>query len=224
MTPAELATFEAAIISACAEHKCDYWEDGYWCCVVTQGYFVKFNSYNSLYPQVEMQKYISQCTKLDRSAPCVPKVLHFFHWKYQMAYMVMDYIKPTPTPVLDLPKRVALALQWLRNLPAPPGHVGIGPLGNSHTCHTLFKDCMVPLSFLSIQAVDRYMDQVCPCLYSLEHSLSANTWLGPGYHTDPVLVQASSACHISKFHRELQTLETLQPLDLQTTWWLWEYQ
>src|SRR5258708_17828605 len=86
-----------------------------------------------------MQKYVSQCAKLDKSAPRVPEVLHFFNQNYQMAYVVMDYIKPTPTPVPDLPKRVALALQWLRNLTAPPGHVGIGPLGNGRARHTLFR-------------------------------------------------------------------------------------
>src|SRR5258708_30085195 len=143
--------------------------------MVIQGYFIKFDCYKSLCPQVEMQKYVSQCAKLDKSAPCIPEVLHFFNQNYQMSYIVMDYIKPTPTPVPDLPKRVALALHWLLNLPAPPSHVGIGPLGNGRACHTLFKDCMVPLSFSSIQAMDRYLDQVCPCLYFLEHSPSTNT-------------------------------------------------
>src|SRR5258708_6364367 len=143
--------------------------------MVIQGYFIKFDCYKSLYPQVETQKYVSQCAKLDKSTPCIPKVLHFFNQNYQMAYIVMDYIKPTPTPVLDLPKRVALTLQWLRNLTAPPGHVGFGLLENAQPRHMLFKDCMVPLSFLSIQAMDRYLDQVCPCLYFLEHLPSANT-------------------------------------------------
>ena len=48
MTPAELAAFEAAIISTCTEHERDYWEDGYQRCVVTQGYFIKFDSYDSI--------------------------------------------------------------------------------------------------------------------------------------------------------------------------------
>jgi hypothetical protein len=42
---------------------------------------------------------------------------------YQMVYMIMEYIKHTPFPVPDHPERVALALQWLRDLPAPPGRL-----------------------------------------------------------------------------------------------------
>jgi len=52
-------------------------------------------------------------------APRVPEVLHFFHRDYRMAYMVMEYIKFTPPPVPDLPKKAALAVQWLRDLPVP---------------------------------------------------------------------------------------------------------
>ncbi len=68
---------------------------------------------------------------------------------------------------------MALALQWLHDLPAPPGHVGIGPLGNGLARHTLFKDCTAPLSFPSTQALDRYLDRVRPCLYflSIRHPL-----------------------------------------------------
>jgi len=58
-----------------------------------------------------------------------------------MAYVVMKYIKFAPHSVPDLPKKVALAIQWLRDLPAPPpDRVRIGPLGDGRVRHTLFKN------------------------------------------------------------------------------------
>jgi hypothetical protein len=170
------STSEDAIIRACTEHEHNHRrDDDYRRCVVTQGYFVKFDSYNTLRPQVETQKYVSQRAKLDGSAPRVPEVLHFFHRDGRMGYVVMEYIKPTTTPVVDLPQRVALALQWLRDLPAPTGHDGIGPLGKGRARHMLFKDYRAPLYFSSIQAIQRYLDEVRPCLHFLEPSPSANT-------------------------------------------------
>ncbi len=79
MIPDKLANFEAAIISTCSEHERMHCRDpDYRCCVDTQGFFVKFDSFKSLYPQVETQKYVFDCAELDKSAPRVPKVLHFF--------------------------------------------------------------------------------------------------------------------------------------------------
>ncbi|KAL4074254.1 hypothetical protein J3A83DRAFT_4371530 [Scleroderma citrinum] len=135
-TPGDTATFEAAIISACAEHE-------------------RAHRRNLC---TETQKYVFQCAKGDMSAPRIPEVLYFFHRNYQMAYMVMEIIKFIPLPVPDLPERVALALQWLRDLPAPPDRVWIGPLGGGRARHTLFKNYKAPLSFLSIQAIERYLN------------------------------------------------------------------
>jgi hypothetical protein len=174
-TPDDLAAFEAAIISACAELEINHrWGDDYRRCVITQGVFVKYDSYLSLYPQYLTQKYVFQHAESDTSVPHVPKVLHFFHQNKKMAYLVMEYINLTSPPVPDLPHRAALALRWLRGLPAPPGHARIGPLGNGRARHVLFKDCTAPLSFSSIQAVERYLNTVRPCLYFLEQSSSAN--------------------------------------------------
>ena len=163
MTPApfDLASFEDAIISACETHEHDHEaEYDYRRCVIIEGVFVKFDSYQSLWPQFQTQTYIFQCAKLDVSAPRVPEVLHFFHRDYQMAYMVMEYITLPPSPVPDLPQKVALALQWLRDLPAPTKRVRIGPRGSGCARHTLFKDCKAPLSFSSIEAVERYLNKV----------------------------------------------------------------
>ena len=175
-THGDAAAFEAVIISACAEHeRAHRRKDGYRRCLVIEGVFVKFDSYQSLYPQVETQKYVFQCAMGDMSAPRVPEVFNFFHQSFQMAYMVMEYIKLTPPPVPDLPEKVALALQWLRDLPAPPDRVRIGPLGGGRARHTLFKDYKAPLSLSSIQAIERYLNTVRSRLSFLEHSPSANT-------------------------------------------------
>jgi len=177
MTPApvDLAAFEDAIISACEKHERDHkGEHDYRRCVVTEGAFVKFDSYYSLWPQFQTQDYVSQCAKLDMSAPRVPGVLHFFHRDYRMAYLAMEYITLTPPPVPDLPQKAALALQWLRDLPVPTERVRIGPLGSGHAGHMLFKNFRAPLSFSSVEALERYLNN-CVRGYILEHLPPTNT-------------------------------------------------
>ena len=159
--PGDLTTFEAAIISACEKHEDDHGNDlGYRPCVVAEGVFIKFDDYELLYPQFQTQGYIFQCAKGDMSAPRVPEILHFFHRDYETAYMVMEYIKLVPPPVLDLPQKAAMAIQWLRDLPVPSDRVRIGPLGSGCAWHMLFKECEAPLSFSSIQALERYLNKV----------------------------------------------------------------
>ncbi|KZT04173.1 uncharacterized protein LAESUDRAFT_703740 [Laetiporus sulphureus 93-53] len=160
-TPNDAAAFEAAIIRACAEHERSHWrENGYRRCLVIDGFFVKFDDYESLYPEFETQTYVFQCAKSNMSAPHVPEVIQFFHRDHQMSYMVMENLKFTPTPVPDLPQRAALAIQWLRDLPTPPpDRVRIGPLGSGHARHKFFKDYNAPLSFSSIQAIERYLNK-----------------------------------------------------------------
>lgn len=144
MPPSRQADFEAAIIRVCEEHEREHKsEHDFRRCVVADGAFIKFGSYKSLRPLYETQKYISQLADSDTSAPLIPKILAFFNRNYQMAYLVMEYIKPC-TPVSNLPQRVALALQWLRHLLAPDS-VTIGPVGNSRARHTLFKNYTAPL-------------------------------------------------------------------------------
>jgi len=177
MTPApvDLAAFEDTIISACEKHERDHESEyDYRRCVVIEGAFVKFDCYYSLWPEFQTQTYVFQCAKPNMSAPRVPEVLHFFHRDDQMAYMVMEYITLTPSPVPDLPQKVAQALQWLRDLPAPTERVRIGPLGSGPARHTLFKDYTAPLSFSSIEALERYLNQ-CVRGYIFEHLPLTNT-------------------------------------------------
>ncbi|TFK59019.1 hypothetical protein BDN72DRAFT_734412, partial [Pluteus cervinus] len=149
---------EDTIMQACTAHEQAHWKErDYRRCLVIEQYFIKFDEYETLKPQVMTQVYVSQYAESDASAPRVPKVLHFFKGEY-MGYLVMDYINLISPPVPDLHKRAAEALQWLRNVPLPRDHVGIGPLGNGFARHRLFKDFIAPLRFSSTEALERYLN------------------------------------------------------------------
>ncbi|KIO26487.1 hypothetical protein M407DRAFT_243703 [Tulasnella calospora MUT 4182] len=157
MTTDELAIFEAAIVSACTAHELAHWrEDGYRRCVEIEQFFVKFDDYEYLEPEVTTQTYVSQYAESDASAPRVAKILHFFKGGQRMGYAVMEYINLVSPPV---PEKVAEALEWLRKVPVPRDHVGIGPLGNGLARHQLFKNYKAPLRFSSINALELYLNK-----------------------------------------------------------------
>ena len=63
MTDAELAAFEADIITTCAEHERNHWRDvDYRACVSLElkrsKYFIKFNNPRTLWPEFSTQSYI----------------------------------------------------------------------------------------------------------------------------------------------------------------------
>src|SRR5258708_23365018 len=156
---------EADIISACRKHEHLYKSlKDYRRCVAFETYFVKFDSYKSLRPQYETQEYLSRLAAGDQSAPCIPRVYHFFkEAESPMAYMVMEYIEITIAPDPDLPQKGAGALEWLRCVPAPSG-VTIGCLGNCRARHALFKNGKAPVLFSSVAALEKYLNTVRPCL------------------------------------------------------------
>ncbi|KAI6119155.1 hypothetical protein EDD16DRAFT_1582825 [Pisolithus croceorrhizus] len=78
-----------------------------------------------------------------------------------MGYAVMEYINLTCAPT---PDKAAEALRRLSKVPAP-NYVGIGPAGDGLPLHKLFKDFTAPLSFSCTEALERYLNGVCPCLY-----------------------------------------------------------
>lgn len=61
---------------------------------IEKTYFIKFDSYEILRPQVETQEYVYRHAKSDASGPRVPALLHFFKSKW-MGYAVMEYINLT---------------------------------------------------------------------------------------------------------------------------------
>jgi hypothetical protein len=162
---------ETNIATFCREYERQHkQEKNYRRCVAIKDFFVKFGDYKAIYPQYITQKYISELAAMDSNAPHVPEVYGFFTERltpsYQMAYLVMERLDFAPVSDEDLPQRAALALQWLYNLPAPP-EAPIGTLGGGGAHHVLFQDRTAPLEFSSIEALDRYMNEVCPCFVTI---------------------------------------------------------
>ena len=162
MTPTEKAAFEAVIMTACTKHEQEHWQDDdYRACVfIGSDYFVKFGHYEIIWPQIATQLYISDYAESQADAPRIPKVLHHFQGDRRRTYFVMEYITLTDSPP-DLYERAGEALKWLSSVPAPPNHV-IGPLGGGCIRHRFFKDDEAPLLFSSVEALERYMEKVCP--------------------------------------------------------------
>jgi len=99
---------QADIVSDCDEHERQQRSrSDFRRCVVSNGFFVKFDSYKSLYPQYMTQEYIPRLAGIDKSAPRIPMVCDFFTRGSYKAYLVMEYIGLLPTPAPDLPQRVA---------------------------------------------------------------------------------------------------------------------
>jgi hypothetical protein len=72
-----------------------------------------------------------------------------------------------PSLIANLPERTAQALDWLSRVSAPPEDVvgsskdAMGPVGGGLIRHRFFKDDEAPLDFSSIDALERYMNEVC---------------------------------------------------------------
>jgi hypothetical protein len=80
-----------------------------------------------------------------------------------MAYLVMEYIEPKTIPAQDAPEKIAKALQWLYDLPAPLD-VTIGSVGSRYARYSLFKEFTVSLPFSSMEALEKYMNRVRLCV------------------------------------------------------------
>jgi hypothetical protein len=74
----------------------------------------------------------------------------------------------------DLDKRIVDAVTWLSGVPAPSNHK-LGPLGGGCIRHAFFQDSEAPLPFVSVKALERYVEKVCvQYLYFLAHPSSTN--------------------------------------------------
>ncbi|KAF9814929.1 hypothetical protein IEO21_04873 [Rhodonia placenta] len=175
MTSTNLSAFEAAIVDTCEKHQEAHWEDpDYRPCVSIDGkYFVKFKETRFLWPEIATHVYISEYAQSQPETPGMPrisKVIHHFT-DQNMMYMVMEHITLTDTS--PDPTKIAEALRWLSEVPAPPDHV-FGPLGGGVIRHSFFKDYEAPLVFSSIEALERYIEKVRSCLYFLDPPLTSN--------------------------------------------------
>jgi len=166
------AALEPAIVSACAQHERENENDrNYRRCLP----FVKFGAYSTFYPEVLTLGYVADLAKSDANAPRVPQVHHFFHDNGRMAYVVMEYIDLVQVSAETLAPKAAEAIRWMRSVPAPHDVV-LGPMGNGRARHVVFKDREAPLDFVSLGALERHFNKVCPpdcvCFPLLTHNFS----------------------------------------------------
>lgn len=171
MTSTNLSAFEAAIVDTCEKHQEAHWEDpDYRPCVSIDGkYFVKFKETRFLWPEIATHVYISEYAQSQPETPGMPrisKVIHHFT-DQNMMYMVMEHITLTDTS--PDPTKIAEALRWLSEVPAPPDHV-FGPLGGGVIRHSFFKDYEAPLVFSSIEALERYIEKAGTYLSKLRRT------------------------------------------------------
>ncbi|EED80142.1 predicted protein [Postia placenta Mad-698-R] len=161
MSSTNLSALEAAIVDTCEKHQEVHWEDSeYRPCVSIDGkYFVKFKNTRFLWPEIATHMYIFEYAQSQPETPGMPrisKVIHHFT-DQNMMYMVMEHITLTDTS--PDPTKIAEALRWLSEVPAPPDHV-FGPLGGGVIRHSFFKDYEAPLVFSSIEALERYIEKL----------------------------------------------------------------
>ncbi|KAF9801286.1 hypothetical protein IEO21_10149 [Rhodonia placenta] len=161
MSSTNLSALEAAIVDTCEKHQEVHWEDSeYRPCVSIDGkYFVNIKNPRFLWPEIATHMYISEYAQSQPETPGMPrisKVIHHFT-DQNMRYMVMEHITLTDTS--PDPTKIAEALRWLSEVPAPPDHV-FGPLGGGVIRHSFFKDYEAPLVFSSIEALERYIEKL----------------------------------------------------------------
>ncbi|KAJ6534885.1 hypothetical protein B0H19DRAFT_1184392 [Mycena capillaripes] len=153
------AALEPDIVSACAQHERENENDrNYRRCLPFGKYFVKFGAYSSFYPEVVTLIYLADLAKSDASAPRVPQVYHFFRNNGRMVYVVMEYIDLIHVSAETLAPKAALAIRWMRSVPAPH-NVVLGPMGDGRARHVVFKNCEAPLDFVSPGALERYLNK-----------------------------------------------------------------
>src|SRR5258708_19614721 len=167
---AALEALEASIVEVCTNHELVHWRDKNYrrCVSIGTDYFVKLGELDALWPEIQTQLYIFEYAKSNPhpDAPRIPQVVHHFG-DSRTKYLVMEFITLTAGAPID---RTTQALVWLSNVPPPPNHV-IGPLGSDRIRHKFFKDYTAPLLFSRVEALQRYMHKVRPCLLLIFSSI-----------------------------------------------------
>lgn len=148
------------IISACSEHERDNGrKPDYSRAFPFQGYFIKFGPYSILDSEVMTLKYLAELAAEDSSAPCVPRVLHYFYQQGRMAYVVMDLIQLVQVSPEALAEKAAQAVRWMRDVRVPDDVV-LGPKGRGLVRHEVFKSSEAPRIYHSVTALERYFNKV----------------------------------------------------------------
>ncbi|KAJ7241665.1 hypothetical protein B0H12DRAFT_1221478 [Mycena haematopus] len=157
--PTMLIELQADIVELCrqdqAANTATY---GHRRCVQFGPYFIKYGGCREIESQYKTHLYFLKCAVTNVDAPRLPKVHGCFNDRY-WAYLVMENIPLQPTLGADAPERIAKALQWLRDCPAPPS-LTVGPVGGGYICHEVFgPDYEAPLKFSSTEAIERYLNK-----------------------------------------------------------------
>ncbi|KAG6836241.1 pre-mRNA-splicing factor rse1, partial [Arthromyces matolae] len=122
MTDAEIACFEADVVTICTEHAKRHWHEyrSYRQCVSFDSkgtkYFIKFDRPCRLWPEFSTQSYIYDCAVRQGDGPRIAQPLHYFEHDREQAheaYFVMEYIHLRGEPPADLAERTADVLNWL---------------------------------------------------------------------------------------------------------------
>lgn len=152
---------QEAIIQLCERHEEAHRFDPYYHrCVQLGPWFIKYGDHVTLELEYKTQEYLFSEALGDRSAPRIPRVVAYFTPKQEWAYLVSERIDAI-TPADTAPKAVAQVLQWLRRVP-PPSGLTLGSVGGGRPRHQLFKNFQAPHRFSSAEALQNYMNRVCP--------------------------------------------------------------
>ncbi|KAG8913126.1 hypothetical protein FRC00_002989 [Tulasnella sp. 408] len=150
--------FEEAIVSACDTHERNNWRVvGYRRCLLVGGFFVKYGGYSSVHPAYLTQVHLANAANAVPEVH-IPEVHHFFHRDNGMAYVVMEHIEMIEVSTEELVQKTAQAVKWMHSVEAPD-EVVLGPLGSGPARHVVFKDCVAPLDFTSVDALERFLNK-----------------------------------------------------------------
>ena len=176
---------EAAIMAECRKHQAEHGSKTGCVLVEPYPYIVKYDDPETLASYIETQSFLWNAEQ-QTNKPRIPKLIHQFGNGQGTAYVVLEYIKLVQAPD-DLDKRIEDAVTWLSGVQAPSDHK-LGPLGGGCIRHSFFESGEAPLPFVSVKALQRYVDKVCvQYLYFLAHP--SPTDMKPGTGAQKALLQ-----------------------------------
>ena len=117
--------------------------------------------------EADTQSFFYALSKRDPSAPGVPAVLNAFHAEGHYFLVTEKIYKPSLAECSVIQeggavKLVADAVGWLiKQMPSVPASVfGRVPTTKARVWHPFFKEYQAPISFASIDAVNKYVNTV----------------------------------------------------------------
>ena len=159
-------------MAECRKHQAEHGSKTGCVLVEPYPYFVRYGDPETLASYIETRSFLWNSEQQTKK-PRIPKLIHQFRVGNGQgtAYAVLEHIKPVQSPD-DLDKRIEDAVTWLSGVQAPSDHK-LGPLGGGCIRHVFFESVEAPLPFVSVKALQRYIDKLCvQYLYFLAHPSS----------------------------------------------------